>query len=85
MIAGASVDKHHWVPRTEGGCAASHLHRICHRMVHRVFTEKELAVAYSDPEAIRDHPEIQRFVAWVRRKPPEYVDWPKAAKTKKHR
>ena len=78
MVDGASVDRHHWVPRTEGGREAATLHRICHRMLHRLFSERELALHFNTPEAIAAHPEIQAFVAWVRRKPPEFIDWPRA-------
>ncbi len=53
------------------------LHLICHRMIHRVFSEKELATSYSHPAAILEHADIQRFVTWVRRQPAEYVDWPR--------
>ena len=77
MVDGPSVDRHHWVPRTEGGCETGYLHLICHRMIHRVFDEKQLATAYAEPSAVRSHPEIRRFVAWVRRQPLEYVDWPR--------
>lgn len=77
MIDGPSVDRHHWVPKSEGGRETDAIHLVCHRMVHRVFGERELATAYADPAAVRDHPEIARFVAWVRKQPPEYVDWPK--------
>ena len=77
LIAGPSVDRHHWVPRTRGGREAAPLHRICHRMLHRVFTEAELAGPYADPDAIRTHPEMARFLRWVRRQPPDYVGWPR--------
>jgi hypothetical protein len=59
------------------GRASDHLHLFCHRMIHRVFSERELAGPYADPEVVRGHPDIARFIAWVRRQPPEYVDWPK--------
>lgn len=77
MIDGPSVDRHHWVPKSEGGRATDFTHVVCHRMIHRVFDERELATTYADPEAVRAHPEIERFVKWVRRKPADYVDWPK--------
>lgn len=77
MIEGPSVDRHHWVPKSEGGRATDFIHVVCHRMVHRVFDERELAGDYADPDAVRAHPEIARFVTWVRRKPADYVDWPK--------
>ena len=77
MIEGPSVDRHHWVPKSKGGCETDFIHLVCHRMIHRVFSEKELATDYADPEVVRAHPEIERFVKWVRRQPPDYVDWPK--------
>ncbi len=80
MIDGPSVDRHHWIPRSEGGGGAVPLHRVCHRMIHRVFSETELSAVYQTPEALRGHPEIARFIAWVRRKPPSYVDWPRKPK-----
>lgn len=72
MIEGPSVDRHHFVPRSEGGRVAEPLHRVCHRKLHSLWTERELATLYNTPEAIRAHPEIARFVAWLRRKPPEF-------------
>jgi len=75
MVEGPSVDRHHWIPRTEGGRKQSPLHQVCHRKIHAVLTEREIAVAYPDPERLRSHPEIARFVAWVQRKPPEWNDW----------
>ncbi len=81
MSDGPSVDRHHWTPRTKGGREADPLHVICHRMIHRVFSEAELAAGFVTPEAIREHPEMERFIRWVRRKPADYVDWPKAGGT----
>lgn len=78
MIAGPNVDRHHWVPKSEGGRATDYLHTVCHRMIHRVFSERELAAAHTDAEALLAHPDIRRFVTWGGRQPPEYVDWPKA-------
>jgi hypothetical protein len=75
MIEGPSVDRHHWVPRTLGGRAAATLHQVCHRKIHAVLTEREIALGYTTPEALRGHPEIARFVAWVQRKPAAWNDW----------
>jgi hypothetical protein len=77
MIAGPSVDEHHWVPKSEGGWQTSSLHKICHRMLHARFSEKELAEQFSTPELTRADPEMDRFIKWVRKRPPEYLDWPK--------
>jgi len=76
MIAGPSVDRHHWTPRSFGGRDAAPLHAVCHRMLHRLFSRAELAALYDTPDKARAHPDVQKYVKWVRRKPPEYIDWP---------
>jgi hypothetical protein len=78
MIDGPSVNRHHWVPKSKGGRLAASLHVVCHRMLHRVFSETDLAATYNTPEAVRTQPEMARFVAWVRRKPTDFVDWANA-------
>jgi len=85
MIAGPSVDRHHWVPKSEGGRETDFIHMVCHRMIHRVLSEQELATAYADPAVVRAHPEIARFVAWVRKQPPEYLDWPTEPRGRRRR
>jgi hypothetical protein len=72
MVAGPSVDRHHFVPRSEGGRENRWVHRVCHRKIHSLFTERELAKEYSTPEALRAHPEMQPFLRWVARKHPEF-------------
>lgn len=74
MIAGPSLDRHHWVPRSEGGRTQDWMHRICHRKIHSVLSERDLAACYDTPEALRAHPDIAAFLRWVRKKPPEYMD-----------
>lgn len=74
MLAGPSVDRHHWQPKSYGGQEAQPLHLICHRKLHSLFSDKELAQSYCTPEAVRQHPHMQAFIRWVRRRPPEFVD-----------
>jgi hypothetical protein len=73
MIKGDSLDRHHWQPKSQGGKEAQYLHRTCHRKLHSLFTDKQLAVEVNTPEKARQHPEMQRFIRWVRRQPPERV------------
>lgn len=65
---------HHLVPKLKGGKNGPvvRLHDICHRKIHATFTEAELARSYASVEALRAHPEIARFVAWVRGRPPGF-------------
>lgn len=62
-------DAHHLVPRSHGGRDTVLLHRICHRQVHALLTESELARTYATVDALREHPALQAFVRWVRTKP----------------
>lgn len=73
MVEGPSVDRHHLVPASRGGTETTHMHRVCHSKLHHTFTEKELEQEYSTVEALVDHPEISKFVGWVRKQDPEYV------------
>jgi hypothetical protein len=72
LIEGPSVDRHHLVPKAAGGRTTVQLHRICHRKIHSVLDERALVHSYADVEALKAHPEIERFVAWVRNKPPTF-------------
>jgi hypothetical protein len=74
MWAGPSVDRHHFVPKSQGGAESEYLHKICHRKLHSMFTEKELAREFSTAEAVREHPEIQKFLKFLRHKPPDFYD-----------
>jgi hypothetical protein len=48
------------------------MHRVCHRQIHAVLTEAELARQYATVEALLAHPELKVFVAWVRTKPEDF-------------
>lgn len=74
MVKGPSVDKHHFLPKCKGGKETQYLHRICHRKIHSLFTEKECAEQYNNPNKVLEHPDIQVFVEWVRKKDVEFYD-----------
>ena len=80
LVAGGSVNRHHLVPRSRDGREAVALHRICHAAVHAALCEKQLERQYNTIALLRDHPQLRRFVAWVRRKPPEF--WVRTRKTR---
>ena len=68
MEPGPTIDRHHLVPRSRGGKETTHMHRVCHDKVHATFTEKQLQHEFSSAEALLQHEEIARFVAWVGKK-----------------
>ncbi len=73
-IPAAQRDAHHLVPRSRGGVRTEYLHRICHRQIHALFTETELARQYYSVESLLAHPEMARFVNWVRTKPDGFFE-----------
>ncbi len=44
----------------------------CHRHLHAVFTEKDLERQFHDLPSLRAHPAVEKFVAWLRTKPPGF-------------
>jgi hypothetical protein len=77
----ASVTRHHLVPKTRlrkhkrrtGETRQTELVdlcRPCHSTIHVHLTEKQLEQDYASLEALRQHPEIARFIKWVRKQSP---------------
>lgn len=62
-------DAHHLVPKSRGGDDTVMLHRLCHRQIHALLTENQLAKHYSTIEALKNHPEIAKFIDWISQKP----------------
>ena len=65
---------HHLIPKLRGGKSGPtvRLHQICHNEIHAALTETELARNFNTVEALRTHPRIARFIAWVGAKPPTF-------------
>ncbi|WP_411675083.1 HNH endonuclease [Deinococcus radiophilus] len=71
------LTEHHLIPRSQGrrrGHKVAELPTVmlcpaCHKFLHRTFSNAELESEYSSLEALRSHPDVQKFVAWVRRQP----------------
>ena len=62
---------HHLIPKLKGGKGGPTvlLHHICHREIHAALTEAELARDYATIDALRSHPRLAGFIAWVRKRP----------------
>ena len=73
-IPPAEQDAHHFVPKSKGGRETQLLHRICHRQIHALLSENELARQFNTPEALLTHPDVRTFVEWVRRKPSDFFE-----------
>lgn len=66
---------HHLVPRLRGGKGGEvvRLHHICHKEIHATLSEAELARSYNTVEALRAHPRLARFIAWVGKRPAAFT------------
>ena len=65
------LTKHHCRPRARGGTSedVALLCRQCHGMVHATFTNATLAVMYPTIAKLREAPELEGFLKWVRKQP----------------
>jgi 5-methylcytosine-specific restriction endonuclease McrA len=69
---GQKIEMHHLIPKSQGGKTTIALHPICHRTLHALFNEKELARNLSTLEALRAQEDVQRFINWISRKPLDF-------------
>ena len=83
-ICGRSIpesqkDAHHLIPKSKGGKSFEYLHRICHKQIHALFKENELAKVLNSAESLRNHSDMQTFINWVKNKPDDFYE--RAAKS----
>lgn len=69
---GRRIEWHHVVPKSQGGRETVPLHPICHRAIHAIASNKELARRLPTLDALRAEPEMARFLAWIANKPPDF-------------
>jgi hypothetical protein len=69
---GRRVEWHHVLPKSQGGRETVPLHPICHRAIHGLASNKELARRYPTLDALRDLPEMARFLRWIATKAPDF-------------
>lgn len=80
-----AVTKHHLIPKERHNKQAKRAYgedckmRIgwfcvsCHRQVHCLFTNKELEKKYNTIESLLRHPEVAKYVEWIKGKPPTFL------------
>jgi hypothetical protein len=77
------ITQHHLKPREKGG-AAEHrtpLCRPCHKQLHALFSNDDLARLYDSIEALRHAPILQPFLKWIRKQKPDRVFLTRLANT----
>ena len=67
---GSRVEYHHPVPKSRGGRETVQVHPICHRALHKSFTNKQLAAMSADD--LRASAELAPFLAWIANKDADF-------------
>lgn len=72
-----ALTEHHLIPRSQGrrrGTPVTELPTVmlcspCHKFLHRTFSNAELAGDYHSLDTLSTHPEVKKFVTWLRKQP----------------
>lgn len=67
-----TAEEHHLIPRTFKGKETITLHKICHRQIHVLFSERELLKEFHTIDKLLTNEGIQNFVKWVSNKAPDF-------------
>ncbi|UCF64682.1 MAG: HNH endonuclease [bacterium] len=64
--------RHHLIPKSRSKRSQELvvLCKACHGMIHRIFDNKELEAQYFDLQSIHGHPEVKKFLQWIRKQDP---------------
>ena len=71
---------HHFVPKSKGGKEKTEICVPCHNTIHDLFDNNELRDIYNTVESLQSHERFKKYLAWIRKKPVEYVPCFKAKK-----
>jgi hypothetical protein len=63
------ITLHHLTPKQKGGKAEHRtpLCRPCHKQIHATFTNTELFQQFDSLELLRQAPQLQSFLRWIRK------------------
>ncbi|MCZ8523553.1 MULTISPECIES: HNH endonuclease [Paenibacillus] len=67
--------EHHLTPKEKGGTflGTANLCIPCHKQIHALFTNAELAAGLHTLEALRANEAIAGFLRWIRKQPPSVL------------
>ncbi|MFC0211009.1 HNH endonuclease [Paenibacillus chartarius] len=82
---GVETTEHHLTPREKGGAKlpTADLCIPCHKQLHALFTNDQLADGLNTIEALQANGEIARFLKWIRKQPAATV--PRTRKSRERR
>jgi hypothetical protein len=72
-VPAGMITLHHLRPREKGGKAEHRapLCRPCHKQLHAVFSNSDLARSLDSIERLRAAPQLQAFLRWIRKQKPD--------------
>lgn len=65
------LTEHHLTPKEEGGAflPTTFLCIPCHKQVHALYTNQELAARLNTPDALRQDEKLVPYIKWIRKQP----------------
>ncbi|WP_026690969.1 HNH endonuclease [Alteribacter aurantiacus] len=68
---GVRLTEHHLIPREEGGAHldTAMLCQPCHKQIHNLYTNQELAIRLDTIERLQDDEKIKKFLKWIKKQP----------------
>ncbi len=69
---GVKTTVHHLVPREMGGNygAKAHLCIPCHKQIHALYTNEQLAKDLFTIEALQDEEKMKKYIKWIKKQSP---------------
>lgn len=71
----AVLTEHHLTPRSKlkkgENTPKIWICGACHRQIHALFSNQRLADELNTPQSLRDEPQMQKFLGWMRKQDPE--------------
>ena len=66
---------HHLIPKSKGGKGGKTvlLHHICHKQIHLLFKENELARSMNNIQDLKNHQKLKKFINWIKKRPPSFL------------
>lgn len=64
---------HHLIPKSKCGKITEEICVPCHNTIHKIYTNNELRDSYNTIDSIRNQERFQKYLKWIRKKPPEFI------------
>ena len=66
----SEASRHHVLPKSQGGREIEIVCVECHQQIHALFGVKELARKFDTLDKLVAEPEMQTWIAWIRKRRP---------------